>query len=340
MNKPFTLVSTVFNEINRLDQTIADIEAQTLPPTQIIITDAGSTDGTYERLMRWKTESKIEIVVLVKERCNVAEGRNMAIQAAKYDLIASTDFGCRFLPKWLESIMTPFEDEKIRIVAGSYKVREEYVDTLAAKADWVLANAYQIQMDQYFVPSSRSIAYYREIWESVGGYPEWVTLAADDSTFAYLIFKKGIKMHYVDEPNVYWLRHKTFTGFKKECWRYGLGEGETQVGMRNFLSNLVETSCRYTLPIGIMLLISGLLPLWFILPVVAVQTFGLRSYKNAFKNWWRLRSDKYNFQVFLASLYLTEISRLTHMKGYIQGYWYSPEFRKQEAKKLQAILNA
>ena len=46
----FTLVSTIFNESRRLPQTIADLEAQTVQPTEIIITDAGSTDGTWALL--------------------------------------------------------------------------------------------------------------------------------------------------------------------------------------------------------------------------------------------------------------------------------------------------
>ena len=68
MQKPFTLVTTVFNEIKRLDQTIEDIENQTIKPDEILIADAGSTDGTLERLRNWKSESKIEIGVFVKEK--------------------------------------------------------------------------------------------------------------------------------------------------------------------------------------------------------------------------------------------------------------------------------
>ena len=78
----FTLVTTVFNEITRLDKTIRDIEAQIILPDEIIITDAGSSDGTIERLEKWKDDSSIDIIVLQKPGCNVAEGRNLAIKNA------------------------------------------------------------------------------------------------------------------------------------------------------------------------------------------------------------------------------------------------------------------
>ncbi|WP_394334976.1 glycosyltransferase [Niastella yeongjuensis] len=54
MRKQFTLVSTVFNERKRIDKTIEDLRNQTLQPAEIIITDAGSTDGTYEALIEWQ----------------------------------------------------------------------------------------------------------------------------------------------------------------------------------------------------------------------------------------------------------------------------------------------
>ena len=62
--RKFTLVSTVFNEARRLDQSIADIEAQTCPPNEIVITDAGSTDGTWKILNDWKDRSDIPIKIL------------------------------------------------------------------------------------------------------------------------------------------------------------------------------------------------------------------------------------------------------------------------------------
>lgn len=338
MPKPFTLVTTVFNEIKRLDDTIADIEAQTLKPDEVIVIDAGSTDGTMERLARWAKESTISVRAEVMPRCNIAEGRNYAISIARNELIASTDFGCRYKPEWLESIIAPFDDAQWEVVSGNFTVRESEITTMPAKADWVLQSGYNYSVEGY-LPSSRSIAYYRYVWEKCGKYPEWVTLAADDSTFWYVIEKLGFRYLKVAEPNVFWLRHKSYAAFAKEAYRYGLGEGETRSGLRNFISNLIETSCRYTLPVNLGLIaFGGIVPVWMHFLVFVIQLFGLRSYRYAWRKWQGMKSDTYNFQVFLACLRMIEISRLNHMEGYVQGYWKSPDWRVEEALKHQQFM--
>ena len=210
MSKPFTLVTTVFNEIKRLDQTIADIEKQTVKPSEILIADAGSQDGTLERLQRWKEESQIQIKVFVLQGCNIAEGRNEAIKRSENELIVSTDFGCQYHEKWLESLISPFEDPEINVAGGAFSILKDEIKTRAAKADFVLQNGYPVVLDQHFSASSRSIAYYKSVWSEVGGYLEWLTLAADDTIFWRMIKAKKIRYKLVSEPYVYWLRHKTF----------------------------------------------------------------------------------------------------------------------------------
>lgn len=340
---PFTLVTTVLNESSRLDNTIADIEAQTLKPDEIIITDAGSKDGTYERLLRWKQESNMHIVVLQMPKCNIAQGRNLAIRTAKNELIASTDFGCRYHPKWLESLMTPFAKPDVKVTGGNFFVVEEDIVTVPAKAAYIIANGYHNDMNAHFLPSSRSIAYYRSVWEDIGGYEEWLTLAADDYTFALLIKKKGYKIHLVKEPYVYWGRHKTGIAYGKEAFRYGLGDGEAHVNLRNFISNAIETLMRYALLVILLAVTFGVITnvlhwSWYVVAVPFL--FGLRSYKSSFDSWLKYRSKKYGLEVLLYSFYLIELTRWYYFKGYIKGRFFATQYQKEQAILLQKRLNA
>ena len=331
MNIPFSLVTTVFNEKKRLDQTIADIENQLLKPNEILIADAGSQDGTLDRLYQWQKESSIQIVVFVLQGCNIAEGRNEAIRRAKNDLIVSTDFGCRYKPNWLHSLVQPFENKDIRVVGGAFEILHDEVKTLAAKADYVLQNGYPVVLDQYFSASSRSIAYYKSVWEEVGGYLEWLTLAADDTIFWRMIKAKKIRFTLVNEPNVLWLRHKSFLAFAKEAFRYGLGDGESMINFSNMRSHILETSCRYlfflVLLVSPLVLVSGSF-LWLF--VLIPLSFGLRSYKNAYKNWKNLK--KFGPMVLLASFWLVERSRWFYLKGYFKG-WLFPTSAQREGRK-------
>lgn len=338
----FTLVSTVFNEAKRLDLTISDLNQQTLYPSEIIITDAGSNDGTYEMLLEWKKKSEIPIVVLQKNRCNVAEGRNMAIKAAKNNLIVSTDFGCRFDKDWLKTLIAPFKNPEVKVAGGAFGVLEDDIETTASKAAYVLSAGYNIDVKaSWFVPSSRSIAYYKEVYDKVGGYCEWLTLAADDLVFGKQIKALGYDIWPVEHKGVFWGRHKAATGYIKEAYRYGLGDGEARVNTRSFLSNLTETTIRYMLftitIINLGLLIAGNTSILLLLFNVFLL-IGLRSYLGCIKNWTKLKSGKYNFKILLYGFYLLEKTRQSYIHGYLKGCFFSTSLQKQEARLLKIKL--
>lgn len=335
----FTLVSTVFNEAKRLNLTISDLSQQTLSPSEIIITDAGSTDGTYELLLKWKEESTVPIVVLQKPGCNVAEGRNLAIKAAKYDLIVSTDFGCRFEKDWLRTLVTPFQDKNVKVTGGAFGVIENDIQTTAAKAAYILSGGYQIDATApWFIPSSRSIAYYKEVYNKIGGYSEWLTLAADDLVYGKQMKKLGYNFTPVNHVGVYWGRHTVAKGYIKEAFRYGLGDGEARVNRKSFTTNLIETIMRHAFVlfalINIILLITGHTTAWLLI-VNALLLIGFRPYIGYTKTWLKIKNNKYNFNVFLYGFYLLEKTRFSYLQGYFKGRFSSTPLQKQQAKLLR-----
>ena len=277
-----TLVSTIYNEASRLSNTIRDLKKQTLQPDEIVIVDAGSIDGTYELLENWQKESLVPIVLYQEKGCNVARGRNLAIQFATHELIVSTDFGCRFDCNWLQSLIEPFlQNIELQVAGGAFTVDESDVLSLPAKADYLLQRGYPIVLDDCFSVSSRSIAYKKEVWKSIGGYPEWLTLAADDTIFWRKIREMKFTYVLVDKPYVFWVRHKTNKGFLKEAFRYGLGDGESRINFRNIIISFIETLLRYCFFLSfIFIFFSFSYPLLLLLFIFVL---GLRSYVNAFK---------------------------------------------------------
>lgn len=316
----FTLVSTVFNEMKRLENTIADIENQTVKPDEVIITDAGSKDGTYERLLLWAQKSSLNIKILQRERCNVAQGRNLAIKNASHEVIVSTDFGCRFHPDWLKSIITPIIDGKALVVGGNFGVLEEELQTWSEKAAYICANGYKNKLEKSFIPSSRSIAYFKDVWKKVGGYPEELTLAGDDTTFGTNLREEGYDIHLVHEAYVYWLRPKTLIGYLNEAKRYGIGgaESRNRVNKRNVVINTIELIAKTALILTLPLFAFDIIDLNIINGVVFFCLV-LVSFRNARKivsNWLRLKSPKYNVQVLFSALFFFDASRIVYI------YWY------------------
>jgi glycosyltransferase involved in cell wall biosynthesis len=341
----FSLVSTVFNEANRLMLTVEDLINQTLQPSEIIITDAGSTDGTLKILEEWKQHSQVPIIIIVEPKCNVARGRNLAIRSAKYDLIASTDFGCRFDKNWLESIITPFENKEIKIVGGSYTVVEKEQNSLSAKSAYVINNGYKPDMSNSdFIPSSRSIAYKKEVFENVGGYCEWLTLAADDYVFGLELKAKKYSFYLVDKPYVFWGRHNSLVSFEKEAFRYGLGDGEAKMNFKIKIRGIIQLVLRYTslilLSILFISLFSNFLKSITIFIILLIVMLGFRQYFiYVLKPWLKYKSNKYNLIVLFYSFFLFEKVQFNYLKGYLKGYFYSNSIQKSESLLLQKRLN-
>ena len=245
-----SLVSTIFNDRDGLETFFEAMGSQMRMPDEIVIVDAGSKDGTWELLqaesMRsdrpWKMKAIQEI------RCNVARGRNLAIEAASGDLIVSTDIGCDWDIEWLDELVRPLLlDRSIEQVNGSWAVRREELSFPWALTEWALKGDQKLEATPESHCSSRSIAYRKNVWEALGRYPEDLTLAGDDAVYDYLSVRAGVKRAGAPKVRCYWHRHESLNGFFKEAFRYGLGDGEAAIRIKDSLliggRILLEAAC-------------------------------------------------------------------------------------------------
>ncbi|MGD0413894.1 MAG: glycosyltransferase [Terriglobales bacterium] len=181
-----SVVSTVLNESDAIDALVESLMQQTLAPAEIIIVDGGSTDGTWERLQR--AQSKHPTLVPIRdESCSlqhsagpIARGRNVAIAAASSDVIACADAGCTYHPDWLRNLTAP-------IFAGDseYSVGGSYIDLDRTRSTvWDVASApfFGVKLNPDAATKSctaRSMAFRKELWRRVGGFPETFFLGED-----------------------------------------------------------------------------------------------------------------------------------------------------------------
>ncbi|MEM9446961.1 MAG: glycosyltransferase [Cyanobacteria bacterium P01_E01_bin.6] len=225
-----SLVSTVLNDKQGLELFFNHMEAQTLRPDEIVIVDGGSTDGTWEFLQKYSNEGAIALKCFQELGCNVARGRNLAIKHASYDVIASTDIGCKWEAKWLEELTRPlFKETSLEAVMGSWQVHWKDLKSDWARVDYLLNNELRFLATPQSHASSRSIAYRKTLWKRIGGYPEDLTLAGDDMVFALLLHKATNKVDCAPIPRCYWERPIKLKSFCKEAQRNFLGGGEAGI---------------------------------------------------------------------------------------------------------------
>ncbi len=242
----FTLVSTILNDRAGAVRLIEDLKNQTRFPSEFVVVDGGSRDGTYEFLMEAATTLPFPLRVSKVQGANVSRGRNLAIESASHPVIVSTDFGCRLDPYWMEELVAPFEkDPSIEIVTGSWQIRESDRQTPAQWAEWALANG-RIGMiaTPTCLASTRSIAFRKSVWQAFGRYPEDLTLAGDDALFSLWMVSSGKKIAAAPKAMCDWHRFPRLKSYFKEARRNFFGCGEAlfflNFGLKVGLLHLLE----------------------------------------------------------------------------------------------------
>ncbi len=218
-----SLVATARDESGTARQLLASLFQQTRLPDEMIIIDTGSQDGTLVILQELASKSPIPIIILSEPGANIAQGRNLAISRAEHPVIAVTDFGCVVEPTWLESLVAPFEAEAdIQVVAGRYIA----VDRNGDPARWLLGRDLSQIEPQNHLPSAVSIAFKKEAWQAVGGYPEWLSLTGEDTYFALELKRTTTHWAFVPEAFVRWEAPQTIQQYLKKSYTWSIGDGE------------------------------------------------------------------------------------------------------------------
>lgn len=215
-----SLIATVKDAGPYIGEFLASIEAQTRRPDQVVIVDGGSTDGTLQSLRAapWVT-------LFEEPGANIARGRNLAIAKAAHDTIAVSDADCVLAPDWLERIVKPLEGGA-DVSMGLYRpLASSFFEACAAAIS--IKEPQEIQ-PQTFMPSSRSVAFLREVFDDAGGYPEWLEIG-EDMYLNQQWRKQGVRMKLADGAVVY---RRPRPG-PREYWRQfvAYAEGDALGGM-------------------------------------------------------------------------------------------------------------
>lgn len=267
-----SVIVTVKNEASSIGTLLNSLAQQTVRPSEVVIVDGGSTDGTVQRIEDYRKD--IPIKLLIREGTNISQGRNVAIAAAGGEIIVSTDAGVRLVPNWLEELTRPMEeDPSIHLVSGFFLPEPQTVFEIAMGAT-VLPVEADIDPER-FLPSSRSVAYRKEAWEKVGGYPEWLDYC-EDLVFDFALKDAGYKFCFAPEAVAYFRPRSSLGVFWRQYFQYARGDGKADLWRWRhavrYLTYLVA------LPSIVLL---GLLhhPLWWSLLVVGAGIYLWAPYR-------------------------------------------------------------
>ncbi|MFQ6103734.1 MAG: glycosyltransferase [Candidatus Glassbacteria bacterium] len=209
---------------------------QTKLPDEVVLVDGGSPASTLGVLEEFASRARqigIETQILVRPGCNIAEGRNAAIERASFGVIASSDAGCILDASWLEEITSPFSREEVEMVSGTYRPQ--------AASTWERAVAAFLMPDPdrvaESIPSARSVAFRKSVWEAVGGFPE-ILNHGEDTYFSLRAKQLGVRTVFTSRALVRWRPRRDAASFFKQILLYSIGDATVGISIGYYVKKM------------------------------------------------------------------------------------------------------
>jgi glycosyltransferase involved in cell wall biosynthesis len=265
MRHRVSVVATVYNESASIDALFDSLRRQTRCPDEVIIVDGGSRDDTLARLEGHRERGDLPLRAWSLPGCNIAAGRNAAIAAAAGPIIAVVDAGLRLEDRWLEAITGPFEGYDAPDVVSGFFVADPHTPFERALGAVTLPLLEEID-PKAFQPSSRSVAFRRDAWAAVGGYPEWLDYC-EDLAFDFQLRDVGCRFVMQPDALVHFRPRPTLRAFFRQYYRYARGDGKADLWLARHLIRYV------TYLVGLPALVvlgAAHQPLWFVLALAGL----------------------------------------------------------------------
>ncbi len=222
-NLKTTFITTIFNEEKTLPEFLTSIYKQTVLPDEIIIVDAGSHDNSRIIIQKYFNEYPGIPAKLLVKKGNRSAGRNEAIRHATHEIILCSDAGCILDENWIKNLLEKFHKKSISVVSGYYKpLTVNVFEKSLATYTCVMPDRIN---ELEFLPSSRSIAFTKNSWKTVNGYPEYLD-TCEDLVFAKKLKDAGFHFLFARHAFVYWPQRKNMLQAFLQFFHYAQGDGK------------------------------------------------------------------------------------------------------------------
>ena len=215
-----SIVCTVRDEADNIAALLDSMLAQTRPADEIVINDCGSRDATPAIVARYIAAG--HPIRLVYGGHNIPSGRNNAIAHACGPIIACTDAGLTLEPRWLERIVAPIERGAADLVGGFFRPEPHSLFELA-----LAATNYREPEEidpATFLPFGKSVAFRKDAWARVGGYPEWAS-HCEDILFDLALRRTGARFAFAPDALVLFRPRGSLRAFARQYFLYARGDG-------------------------------------------------------------------------------------------------------------------
>jgi glycosyltransferase involved in cell wall biosynthesis len=229
------VVVPVLDEEESLPALLADLVAQEPPVEEIVVVDAGSTDGTLV-LLNAEAERLPALRIVEAPGAPPGRGRNEGISAAAAERLVTLDAGSRVGPGFVAALAAAADDRRVAIGVSEPDARTAF----ERASGWFTLRAFKPAgqpgpIAGELLPAGRSgLCFTRVAWESAGGYPSDLPWG-EDKLFARALRRAGLELVVVPEAVVRWRPRRSVREIYRQYRNYGRGDALARLDRQNEL---------------------------------------------------------------------------------------------------------
>ena len=228
------LVLPLLDERTTLDALLADCRALDPAPDEIVAVDAGSADGTRERLAELARDWTA-LRVVDAPGAHPGAARDAGIRASEAAIVATLDAGSRIGAGWLGALTAPVLAAARTVAVGV--VEPDARSAFERAAGWSTVRAFKSDAGESVLarralPAGRSgYCFRRASWAEAGGYPaaRW----SEDKVFAARLLGAGHTLEVVPAAVVRWRPRTTPAALFRQYAYYSRADMRAGLDRRN-----------------------------------------------------------------------------------------------------------
>ncbi len=226
------VVSACRNEAGHVEHLLDALVGQTSPPSEIIIVDDGSTDGTAERIREWQAgHPSAPVQIVAGEGRGVGPALNRGISRTTAGIIVRMDGHSVPDPDYVELCLRGVAEDGVGVVGGVWRIRAGAPTSVARAIAAVVSHplgsggalyrhAATAGPDRIKVETVPFGAFRRAVWERLGGFDESL-VANEDFDFNYRTRRAGLDVVLDRRIKATYIARPTLRALGRQYFRYG-----------------------------------------------------------------------------------------------------------------------
>lgn len=225
----WSVIVPVLNAARTLPRCLEALERLDPPPSEILLVDNGSSDGSLGLLHKFaSTLPGNRGRVLQEYRRGAAAARNTGIRAAQGELIAFTDADCIPETAWLRNLIAPFADPQVGAVAGRVAAAPHNSTLELFSALYTLALPDKPSRHRRWSPweggfPTANLAVRRPVLEILDGFDEQAMIYGEDYDLCARIYGQSLEIAYEPAARVLHQHRTTLVGMMRQAFGFGRG---------------------------------------------------------------------------------------------------------------------